>query len=95
MVARLIVPLGASAHAGGLSVSLVCRWKPGLGGLHPMVAKPGPAFVTQSVGALLACNPAFLARPLRLNFFALRCFSEDHGKGIREFQTKTTRIIVF
>jgi hypothetical protein len=44
-VAGLLVPLGALPQLVGTRLSLDCSVKPGVGGVHQTVAKPGAALV--------------------------------------------------
>ena len=55
-VAGLFVPLGALSQLVGERLSVDCSVKPGVDGVHQMVAKPGAALVMWSVGAPGVCT---------------------------------------
>ena len=46
----LAAPLGASDQLGVVRLSLICRTKPGVAGLHEIVAKPGAPRRIRNVG---------------------------------------------
>ena len=47
---------GTVTQLAGARLSLVCRVRPGVGGVHETVAKPGAAAAIWSVGALVVCT---------------------------------------
>ena len=52
----LFVPLGALTQLVGAKLSVSCRKKPGVFGVHEIVALPGVAGTIVSVGAFVVCT---------------------------------------
>ena len=52
----LVAPLGELVQFVGARLVVSCKTKPGVGGVHEIVAQPGAAGMIANVGALVVCT---------------------------------------